>query len=252
MPIFNLKEYLLWFRSQIHVPPQSWGCCIRGISGYISCIGVYVLSHQFARISNMLYMSIYIYVCVYEVKPRIRHKSVSSPECCCTYTIAVVIWTMRYKLRSVQKIRTWYPRSMWVCQESGLRLKDRSPSVPDKPGRGFGYMSRYSVQILICFIAYIFHLSSAGWVGNLAFQDRHSALCHCPLSSERGCSLDNQIYQHALHGPRCSRMNGLPGIYATELVKLTNAMDAIHINGEGFYQDFFISVTNFAAFQPGL
>ena len=39
-----------------------------------------------------------------------------------------------------------------------------------------------------------------GWIGNLAFQDCHSALWHCPLSSEWGCLSNNQISQHASHG----------------------------------------------------
>ena len=32
-----------------------------------------------------------------------------------------------------------------------------SPCVPDKSSRGLGSMCRYSAEILICFIAYIFH-----------------------------------------------------------------------------------------------
>ena len=62
------------------------------------------------------------------------------------------------------------PRPRLVCQEPGLRPIGRSPGVPDKSSRGLGSMSRYSAQILICFIAYIFHLfySSVSLVGNFA------------------------------------------------------------------------------------
>ena len=53
------------------------------------------------------------------------------------------------------------PMPRLVCQE---------PGVPDKSSRGLGSMSRYSAQILICFIAYIFQFfySSVGLVGNFA------------------------------------------------------------------------------------
>ena len=62
------------------------------------------------------------------------------------------------------------PRSRLVCQEPGLRPIGRSPSVPDKSSWGLGTMFRYSAQILICFIAYIFHFfySSVSLVGNFA------------------------------------------------------------------------------------
>ena len=43
-----------------------------------------------------------------------------------------------------------------VCQEPGLRPIGRSQCVPDKSSLGLGSMSRFSAQILICFIAYIF------------------------------------------------------------------------------------------------
>ena len=62
------------------------------------------------------------------------------------------------------------PRPRLVCQEPGLRPIGRSPGVPDKSSRGLGSMSRYSAQILISFIAYIFSIFnfSVGLVGNLA------------------------------------------------------------------------------------
>ena len=80
------------------------------------------------------------------------------------------------------------PRPRLVCQEPGLRPIGRSPGVPDKSSRGLGCMSRYSAQILICFIAYIFLFflfffhSSVGLVGNFAglpVCTVPSAIVHC-------------------------------------------------------------------------
>ena len=81
--------------------------------------------------------------------------------------------------------RDMLPRPMLVCQEPGLRPIGRSPGVPDKSSRGLGSMSRYSAQILICFIAYIFlfffsFLCGFGWE-LCRTASMHSALCHCPL-----------------------------------------------------------------------
>ena len=74
------------------------------------------------------------------------------------------------------------PRPRLVCQEPGLRPIGRSPGVPDKSGRGLGSMSRYSAQILICFIAYIllFFIPLWVWLGTL--QDCQHAQCPLPLS----------------------------------------------------------------------
>ena len=141
------------------------------------------------------------------------------------------------------------PRPRLVCQEPGLRPIGRSPCVPDKSSRGLGSMSRYSAQILICFIAYIFQFSIS-----CRTTDIHSALCHCPLQSKWGCSWDNQISQHALL--RCSSMETLSGNYATELVKLIAKMDELCIKGRFQYRSqvngefYFIPQSNFTAFQP--
>ena len=77
------------------------------------------------------------------------------------------------------------PRPKLVCQEPELRLIGRSPGVPDKSSWGLGSMSRYSAQILVCFITYIFlkkiH-SSVGLVGNFAGPPVctvPSAIVHC-------------------------------------------------------------------------
>ena len=86
------------------------------------------------------------------------------------------------------KIRSEYqdmlPRPRLVCQEPGLRPIGRNPGVPDKKStQGLGSMSRYSEQILICFIAYIsFFQSSVGLVGNFAglpVCTVPSAIVHC-------------------------------------------------------------------------
>ena len=130
------------------------------------------------------------------------------------------------------------PRPRLVCQEPGLRPIGRSPGVPDKSSRGLGSMSRYSAQILICFIAYIFlfsFLCGFGWE-LCRTASMHSALCHCPLLSEWGWSSDNQNSQHALL--RCNwPMKTFSGIYATGLVKLTDKLDEICISGKFTVQE---------------
>ena len=84
-----------------------------------------------------------------------------------------------YKLRSVQNAGTCYPGQGWFVRNLGW------PGVPDKSSRGLGSMSRYSAQILICFIAYIFLIffhSSVGLVGNFAglpVCTVPSAIVHC-------------------------------------------------------------------------
>ena len=60
------------------------------------------------------------------------------------------------QIKICAEYRDMLPRPRLVCQEPGLRPIVRSPGVPDKSSRGLGSMSRYSAQILICFIAYIF------------------------------------------------------------------------------------------------
>ena len=56
--------------------------------------------------------------------------------------------------------------------------------VHDKSNQGLGSMPRYSAQILICFLAYIFHFfySSVGLVLQIyRTATMHNALCYCPL-----------------------------------------------------------------------
>ena len=74
------------------------------------------------------------------------------------------------QIKICAEYRDMLPRPRLVRQEPGLRPIGRSPGVPDKSSRGLGSMSRYSAQILICFIAYIFSIFnfSVGLVGNLA------------------------------------------------------------------------------------
>ena len=90
------------------------------------------------------------------------------------------------QLKICAEYRDMLPRPKLVCQEPGLRPIDRNPGVPDKSSRGLGSMSRYSTQILICFIACIhfpnvFH-SSVGLIGNFAglpVCTVPSAIVHC-------------------------------------------------------------------------
>ena len=92
-------------------------------------------------------------------------------------------WVIQIKICA--EYRDMLPRPRLVCQEPGLRPIGRSPGVPDKSSRGLGSMSRYSAQILICFIAYIFLIffhSSVGLVENFAglpVCTVPSAIVHC-------------------------------------------------------------------------
>ena len=83
------------------------------------------------------------------------------------------------QIKICAEYRDMLPRPRLVCQEPGLRPIGRSPGVPDKSSRGLGSMSRYSAQILICFIAYIFSISLWVWLGTL--QNCHHAQCPLPL-----------------------------------------------------------------------
>ena len=111
--------------------------------------------------------------------------------------------TLNIQIKICAEYRDMLPRPRLVCQEPGLRPIGRSPGVPDKSSRGLGSMSRYSAQILICFIAYIFSIFnfSVGLVGNLAALPPCTvppATVHCYQNEAAQCSSDNQISQHAL------------------------------------------------------
>ena len=81
------------------------------------------------------------------------------------------------QIKICAEYRDMLPRARLVCQEPGLRPIGRSPGVLNKSSRGLGSMSRYSAQILICFIAYILHFFIPLWVWLGILQD-----CHLPLS----------------------------------------------------------------------
>ena len=97
------------------------------------------------------------------------------------------LWCFLWSASDIQikicaEYRDMLPRPGLVCQEPGLRPIGRSPGVPDKSSRGLGSMSRYSAQILICFIAYIFLLFLCGFGWELCRTAiMHSAPCHFPL-----------------------------------------------------------------------
>ena len=87
------------------------------------------------------------------------------------FSFLISYWSYIIQIKICAEYRDMLPRPRLVCQEPGLRPIGRSPGVPDKSSRGLGSMSRYSAQILISFIAYIFlifFLSSVGLVGNFA------------------------------------------------------------------------------------
>ena len=147
---------------------------------------------------------------------------------CCHETEVIVI-----QIKICAEYRDMLPRPRLVCQEPGLRPIGRSPGVPDKSSRGLGSMSRYSSQILICFIAYIFHFfySSVSLVGNFA------GLPVCTVPSDIIHCNQNEAGHQTIKAPSmpCWGETGsgkLSGIYATELVKLTDKMDEICINGK--------------------
>ena len=143
------------------------------------------------------------------------------------------------------------PRPRLVCQEPGLGPIGRSPGVPDKSSRGLGSMSRYSAQILICFIAYIFHFfnSSVGLVGNFAGMPVctvPSAIVHCN---------QNEAGHQTIKAPSMPCW-GAAGTPKHSLVKLTDKMDEICMNGKFSAQEpsewrvFYIPVRTFTVFQP--
>ena len=134
----------------------------------------------------------------------------------------------------------------------------RSPGVPDKSSRGLGSMSRYSAQILICFIAYIsyfFFFPLWVWLGTL--QDCQYAQSPLPLSIVIRMRL--VIRQSKL--PAClaemqlAHQNILWHL-SQSLVKMTDKMDEICINRKfsaqepSEWRDFSIHVSNFTVFQP--
>ena len=91
--------------------------------------------------------------------------------------------TYAIQIKICAEYRDRLPRPRLVCQEPGLRPIGRSPGVPDKSSRGLGSLSRYSAQILICFIAYIFLFFLIPlwvWLGTL--QDCQCAQCPLPFS----------------------------------------------------------------------
>ena len=150
------------------------------------------------------------------------------------------------------------PRERLVCQEPGMRPIGRSPGVPDKSSRGLGSMSRYSAQILICFIAYIFQFFLfLCWVlvGNFAGLPVYtvpSAIVHCN-QNEAG---RQTIKARSLH---CWGAAG-PSKYPLAFMSQTGEIDIY--NGWNLYQwevfstiskwrrVFCVPVSDFAVFQP--
>ena len=159
------------------------------------------------------------------------------------------------QIKICAEYRDMLPRPRLVCQEPGLRPIGRSPGVPDKSSRGLGSMSRYSAQILICFIEYIFFFPLWVWLGTL--QDCQYAQCPLPLSIVIRMRL--VIRQSKL--PAClaemqlAHQNILWHL-SHSLVKMTDKMDEICINRKfsaqepSEWRDFSIHVSNFTVFQP--
>ena len=95
----------------------------------------------------------------------------------------VSLWYFICKLRSVQNTVTCYSGQGWFVRNLGWPI-GRNSGAPDKSSRGLGSMSRYSAQILTCYIAYICRsfILLCGYDWELCRTvTMHSALCHCPL-----------------------------------------------------------------------
>ena len=175
---------------------------------------------------------------------------------CWIYIYIYIYYIYIIQIKIGAEYRDMLPRPRLVCQEPGLRPIGRSPGVPDKSSRGLGSMSRHSAQIFICFIAYIFHFfySSVSLVGNFAglpVCTVPSAIVHCN-QNEAGHQTTKapSMPSWGATGP-----GKLSGMYATGLVKLTDKMVEICINGKFSMQEpsewrvFCIPVSNFAVFQ---
>ena len=101
------------------------------------------------------------------------------------------------QIKICAEYRDMLPGPRLVCQEPGLRPIGRSPGVPDKSSWDLGIMSRFSVQIVICFIAYIFlfFYSSMGLVGKFA------GLPSCTVSSATVHCNQNEAVPQTIKAP---------------------------------------------------
>ena len=113
---------------------RKWGCLVMAMATDACWVGYFVSNHVFLCRTGYFCVELGFFV---------------SNEC--------------YKICA--EYRDMLPRPRLVCQKPGLRPICLSSGVPDKTSRGLGSMSRYSAQILICFIAYIFQFSIPLWVG---------------------------------------------------------------------------------------
>ena len=151
-----------------------------------------------------------------------------------------------YKLKFVQNTGTYYPGQGWFV---GL-----SPGVADNSSRGQGSMSRYSAQILICFVVYIlqFSLPLRVGLGILCLKTACADSAPCPSWSE----WRSHSRQSNLPASFARNAGEISVIYAKELMKLTNKGDKIHISGKFFNPatklmgSFFIHASSFIVFQP--
>ena len=100
--------------------------------------------------------------------------------------------------------------------------------------RGLCSMPQCSAQILICLLTCFLQLSIlCKWSRSPKFEDCHCGFYHCPLWWEWGWSPDNHLLsKHTLHKQRCSRMEIPSGIYAIELVQVTDEVNEILNNGK--------------------
>ena len=151
------------------------------------------------------------------------------------------------------------PRPRLVGKESGLRPISRSPGVPDKSSRGLGSMSRYSAQILICFIfiAYIFlFYSSVVLVGNFAGLPSHtvpSATVHCNQNQAGHQTIKAPSMPcWGAAGPCKHSLAFMPQDWWIWQIKWMKSvsMGSYHYKNQVYGEFFLIPVSNFTVFQP--
>ena len=135
------------------------------------------------RLSNSLFRVGYMKFCRVNTNKSIALKQQTVMLYMIWDTTTLMSRYCNIQIKICAEYRNMLPRPRLVCQEPGLRPIGRSPGVPDKSTRRLGSMSRYSAQILICFIAYIFLIFFIPlwvWLGTL--QDCQYAQCPLPLS----------------------------------------------------------------------
>ena len=169
-----------------------------------SAISISIYIYIYMSLNIFLYLYIYLYISlIFLVSPMMRRPLSLSPysisislfhlhiyiyvsvSICLSLSLSLSKYIYIYiiQIKICAEYQDMLPRPRLICQEHGLRPIGLSPGVPDKSRRGLGSMSRYSAQILICFITYVFlFLFTPLWVSLGIVQDCHHAECPLTLS----------------------------------------------------------------------